>query len=89
MCAGLSHYVSPDRLQVINASIPKIVILTGDDDNLVHPSGSLRLKHGMPDAELVVWKQTGHALHLQCVKQFHPLLEKTIVEGRMRAAAQS
>ncbi|KAF8992925.1 Alpha/Beta hydrolase protein [Cyathus striatus] len=84
MSAGLTHYVSPERLRIISASIPKVTIVTGDVDNLVRPSGSYRLKEAMPEAELVQWKNTGHGLHTQRVKEFNALVEKTAREGKAR-----
>ncbi|KAF9563373.1 alpha/beta-hydrolase [Agrocybe pediades] len=47
MAAGLTHHVSPSRLSDIAANVPKIIILTGDEDNLVRPSGSMKIWHGM------------------------------------------
>jgi len=47
MAAGITHHVSAARLSDIAANIPKIVILTGDDDHLVRPSGSMGIWKGM------------------------------------------
>ena len=85
MVAGLTHYVSPDRLHHISRSIPKILILTGDDDHLVRPSGSFHLKKHMPEAEFIQWEKTGHAIHMQHVKRFNKLLERVFAEGRQHA----
>ncbi|KAI0093979.1 alpha/beta-hydrolase [Irpex rosettiformis] len=85
MVAGLTHYVSPDRLRQISKNIPKILILTGDDDHLVRPSGSVHLKEHMPEAEFVQWEKTGHAIHMQHVKRFNGLLERVFAEGKQHA----
>ena len=58
MAAALTHHVSPARLAAISKSIPKVVIITGDEDNLVLPSHSLELKASMPEAELIQWEGT-------------------------------
>ena len=84
MAAGLTHRVTPDRLQKISSSIPKVTIVTGDDDNLVAPSKSRRLKASMPEAELLEWEETGHGINHQRYRKFNELLEKTWEEGRRR-----
>ena len=85
MAAGLTHHVSPDRLHPISNTIPKVVIVTGDQDHLVHSSNSVYMKQHMPEAELVQWKDTGHGIHLQRRSQFTALLERVFEEGRERA----
>ena len=85
MAAALTHHVSADRLHHISRSIPKIVIVTGDQDHLVHSSNSVYLKQHMPEAELVEWKNTGHGIHLQRHSQFVAFLERVFEEGREAA----
>ena len=82
--AGVTHHVSPDRLRQISRSIPKVLILTGDEDYLVHPRNSFHLKKHMPEAEFVQWEGTGHGIHAQRPKRFNTLLEKVFEEGRQR-----
>ncbi|TFY65379.1 hypothetical protein EVG20_g5616 [Dentipellis fragilis] len=86
MWAGLGHRVTPDRLASISRSIPKVVILTGDEDNLVDPSNSQYLGKHMKEAELINWEGTGHGLQLQWSKRFNALLERVFEEGRQRVA---
>ncbi len=80
--APLVHYVSPARLQAISSTIPKIIILTGDNDNLVEPRNSFYLKQNMPEAELVQWENTGHAIHSQWPERLSALIERAVREGR-------
>ncbi|EJT98504.1 alpha/beta-hydrolase [Dacryopinax primogenitus] len=82
MAAALMHYVSPERLHKISKSIPKVTVLTGDEDNLVAPSNSLYLSKQMPEAEYVVWDHTGHALQQQWPTRFSELVERNIKEGK-------
>jgi pimeloyl-ACP methyl ester carboxylesterase len=85
MCAALTHYVSPDRLHQIAESIPKIYIVTGDDDNLVRPVGSDKIREGMkhPEkVEFIKWPKTGHAVHIQHEKKFNELVERACEEGK-------
>ncbi len=84
MAAGLSHRVSPERLNTISKSIPKVLILTGDKDHLVAPRNSRYLKQHMPEAELIEWAETGHGIHLQRKARFNSLLERVFQEGRER-----
>ena len=82
MAAGLTHNVAPARLSSIAKSVPKVLILTGDKDHLVNPSNSHYLKQHMPEAELVEWEGTGHAIHLQRKTRFNALLERVFKEGK-------
>lgn len=84
MAAALTHYVSPDRLAKISSNIPKVTIVTGDNDNLVDPSHSFYMKKHMPEAEFIQWENTGHAIHMQWPTRFNDLLENAFREGRRR-----
>lgn len=88
MAAGLTHNISPDRLRRISASIPKVLIVTGDHDNLVDPSNSHYMKEHMPEAELVEWKDAGHGIQVQFKEEFIALIERVVREGRERLASQ-
>ena len=82
MVAGLTHHCTPERLRTISKSIPKVVIVTGDEDHLVLPRNSFKLKAAMPEAEFVQWEQTGHGIHVQKMKEFNALIERACEEGR-------
>jgi len=84
MWAGMTHHVQPERLAQISKTIPKVLILTGDEDYLVRPSNSAHLKKHMPEAEYIVWENTGHVVSGQHVERFNTLLERTFVEGRAK-----
>lgn len=84
MAAALTHHVSQDRLHRISRNIPKVLILTGDDDHLVRPSNSVYLKKQMPEAEFVQWKDTGHGIHVEHKEEFNALLEKAFEEAKER-----
>ncbi|KAG6874020.1 hypothetical protein C0995_007977 [Termitomyces sp. Mi166 len=85
MAAALTHHCIPDRLRFISSSIPKVVILTGDIDNLVSPAHSLELKASMAEAEYIQWAETGHGIHIQRKNQFNELLERVFREGQERS----
>ena len=86
MVAGLTHSVSKEKLRKISGSIPKVTIVTGDEDHLVRPSMSHALKKSMPEAELVEWEGTGHGVHAQRRRWFNELIERTAREGRVRCS---
>jgi hypothetical protein len=48
MAAGMGHRVVPERLAKISKSVPKVTIVTGDDDHLVDPRNSEWLATCMP-----------------------------------------
>jgi pimeloyl-ACP methyl ester carboxylesterase len=78
MAAGLTHSVDEEGLRKISESIPKVTIVTGDEDQLVRPQMSREMKAAMGSAELVEWAGTGHALHCQWAKRFNGVVERTV-----------
>lgn len=89
MYAGLTHHVSPARLRKISSSIPKVLILTGDQDQVIRSSNSRHLHRHMPEAEFHWWEGTGHGITAQWKTRFMELLEKTFEEGRLLVAVAS
>ncbi len=89
MWAGFTHHVQSGRLAQISKAIPKVVILTGDEDHLVRPRNSAYLKKHMPEAEYVVWKDTGHGVCLQHVGRYNALLERVFQEGEAKMAGRN
>jgi len=88
MAAGLTHRVTGDRLKEISRLIPKVIVATGDDDHLVDPRQSRFIKENMPEAELVEFSGTGHAIHLQRPTDFNELVARAIREGRNRISGR-
>ncbi|KAG2366840.1 Alpha/Beta hydrolase protein [Suillus spraguei] len=89
ICAGLTHYVSPARLRKISSSIPKVLILTGDQDDVIRCSNSRYIHRHMPEAQFILWEGTGHGISMQWKTRFNELLEKTFEEGRLSVAVAS
>jgi pimeloyl-ACP methyl ester carboxylesterase len=85
MWAALTHHMQPERLGYISKMIPKTLILSGDQDDLVRPSNSEYLKKHMLEAEYLKWKDTGHVLSGQRVERFNVQLEAVFLEGEARA----
>jgi pimeloyl-ACP methyl ester carboxylesterase len=86
MWAALTHRVSAERLRAISATIPKVLIMTGDQDHLVSPHKSQYIKQQMPEAELLEMAVTGHAIQIQRSEKFNAALERAFEEGRQRAS---
>jgi pimeloyl-ACP methyl ester carboxylesterase len=87
MAAATTHYCTPEKLRRIDRSIPKIWILTGDEDNLIYPSNSFWLHKHMPEAEFEQWTHSGHGLVIQYPERFNERLDKVIQEAKRRIAA--
>ncbi|TDL27248.1 alpha/beta-hydrolase [Rickenella mellea] len=86
MAAGLTHHVTPARLNTISKGITKVTIVTGDDDHLVNPANSDYLKKNMPEAEFVKWENTGHGITTQRPVQFNQLVERVVRESRAKTS---
>jgi len=80
--AVLTHRITADRHRSIATTISKILILTGDQDDLVNPANSRELAERMPEAEYVKWTEAGHGLHVQWPERFNKLIERVVEEGR-------
>ncbi|KAJ6514539.1 alpha/beta-hydrolase [Mycena vulgaris] len=74
LAAALTHRVTADRLLRISETVPKTVILCGDEDFLMDLRHSRDLKACMPRAEFVQWAETGHGIHSQRPAEFRDLL---------------
>lgn len=87
LAAATTHHVTTQDLERINSSIPKICILSAKNDTLIPPDSSTNLKKHMPDAELVIWSESGHAIHSQFPTRFNELCSRIFTEGREAAGA--
>lgn len=47
------------------------------------------MKENMPEAELVEFSGTGHAVHLQRPREFNELIARVIREGRSRLSVEA
>lgn len=86
MSAALTHYVSPERLQGISGSIPKVIILSGAEDHLANMGvEGEKMKRYMPEAEYQCWEKTGHGISGQHKVRFNGTLERVFKEGNENA----
>ena len=93
--ATLTHYVSPARLAKIAHSVPKILVLTGDDDALVDAVNSKHIVEGFAsdntkgevNVEYAKWENTGHGIPAQWPDRTNALLEKVFEEGRAKSSS--
>ncbi|PLW53097.1 hypothetical protein PCANC_05820 [Puccinia coronata f. sp. avenae] len=81
--AAFMHCCSHDKLNKIafHLSPAKILVITGDADDVILPQRSLELHQHLPGSELIVIKNAGHALSYQITKQLHLILDRLVEEG--------
>ncbi|EGN96111.1 hypothetical protein SERLA73DRAFT_185663 [Serpula lacrymans var. lacrymans S7.3] len=82
MSAAYTHHCSDERLRTLSSTIPKVAIIGADQDKLVDSHNSIYLKKQMPEAELIMFEKTGHAISGQDVPRFNRTLERIFEEGR-------
>jgi len=87
--AALTHSVSPERLKTISEVIPSILIVTGDEDNLIWPVNSRYLHERLPGSQYEVFKGCGHGLPAQDPPRFNALLEAFIARTNARLAGSA
>jgi len=82
-CAAGLHHCPDAKLERVAADLQpaKIMVVTGDQDELVFPLRSLELSQKLPGSELIVFKDAGHLLCSQVPQQFNRLMERIIDEG--------
>ncbi|KAK0502851.1 Alpha/Beta hydrolase protein [Armillaria luteobubalina] len=89
MCSVLTHHVTPDRLRKISSSVSKVLLVTGDEDDLLKADKTFYLKRHTPEAELVQWENTGHAINYQRRRKFNALVERVVKEGREKVSKRN
>jgi PhoPQ-activated pathogenicity-related protein len=72
------HSVSIEQCGKISTAIPKVLVLTGDDDNLIHPVRSKELHNLLPGSEYIRIEGGGHAL-------VRPIVEASIASLSVRS----
>jgi len=96
--AATTHYVAPARLGRIAQTVPKVSVVSADEDYLIASAGSVRLIDGLlgessgkkegqnlTNVESVKWKNTGHAAQIQWPGKFNVMLERIFHEGQESA----
>ncbi|CAO1623689.1 unnamed protein product [Parajaminaea phylloscopi] len=86
--AVTTHHVSNKELLSIDGAVPSILIVTGDEDNLVKPVNSIHLKKWLPSARLEQLKGRGHAIQLQDPDLLNGLLGDNYKAGWEKSADQ-
>lgn len=72
---GFTHALNQWNIQAELAGITApVLILGGAEDPLVHPQALTRTAEGLPNAQLVIWPNTGHAPQLEHPEHFRKLL---------------
>jgi hypothetical protein len=82
MCAALTHHVNEERLHWIQETIPRITLVTGDQDALVNPRGTKRIWEAMtlePEVVYAEWetkpseRRVGNVELVRWEKTGHPI----------------
>lgn len=81
LAAVSRHRVTAEQLAEIESSVPKIGIVTGDQDKLINPKRSQELSEMMPKAEFWLVKNAGHALPSQIATEYNEWIEKLVREA--------
>lgn len=83
--AAMMHHCSYEQLGNIADDLhpAKILVITGDSDELVLPKRSLELHEHLPGSELIVVKNAGHALPCQITEDFNSIMDRVIEEGNL------
>jgi hypothetical protein len=68
-------------MKKIGETIPSVTIVTGDEDHLMKTEMSRTMKKAMQNAEFVEWKNTGHGIQAQRLREFNALVERTILRS--------
>lgn len=68
---ALNHWNIQAQLSQIT---PPVLIVGGAHDPLIHSQALARTAEGLPDAQLVIWPDTGHAPQLEHPQHFRELL---------------
>jgi pimeloyl-ACP methyl ester carboxylesterase len=66
---------SPDLEERLDAVTQPVLVITGDDDQIVPPEQSVRLAEELPNAELVIIPECGHVPQEECPQAFLAAVE--------------
>ncbi|KAI9456102.1 Alpha/Beta hydrolase protein [Boletus coccyginus] len=89
MAAAVTHGMTPDRLAKVSASVPKVLILSANEDILIPYTEGESLKRHMPEAEYQCWEKAGHAISGQYKERFNQLLEKVFKQANEAAGKRA
>ncbi|KAA1127594.1 hypothetical protein PGTUg99_001577 [Puccinia graminis f. sp. tritici] len=83
--AAMMHHCSYGKLEKIATDLhpAKILVITGDSDELVLPKRSPELHEHLPGSELIVVRNAGHALPYQISDEFNAIMDRVIKEGNL------
>jgi pimeloyl-ACP methyl ester carboxylesterase len=71
---------SPDLEDRLNEVTLPVLVITGDDDQIVPPEQSIRLAEELPNAELVVIPNCGHVPQEECPQAFLAAVEAFVAD---------
>jgi len=71
MSAFNGHHLTDSELQTLKEKNIKTLLFTGDQDEMVSPTNSYKMKEQL-GAELVVYEGAGHGINEQCEDKIYP-----------------
>ena len=84
-----THNVTLDQLAEISKSVNgNVLVVTGDEDILVHMANSRRLHEGLK-GELMIFKGAGHGAFEQCANEVNAAIEKLVLKASKSAPTQA
>lgn len=79
------HYMGPERLKVLGAEIPDILVVTGDNDALIEHKHSDVLVDGIGGTvRKILFPGVGHCLQFEVVDEYHTMLEEFILHAQKK-----
>lgn len=83
LSAALSHSCPRPALARIDQLLQpaKILVITGDKDQIINPARSIELHRALPHSEYLLIPRAGHAICSQLPDQFNAILERVMDEG--------
>mmetsp|Transcript_4585 Transcript_4585/g.6835 ORF Transcript_4585/g.6835 Transcript_4585/m.6835 type:complete len:419 (-) Transcript_4585:105-1361(-) len=81
--AVVSHYVSWDRLKQLRSYNLQVLVVSGDQDNLVNPSNS-RMLSDILDGRWLHFKDGGHGVNEQYADKVNEAIEECIIQSEKK-----
>ncbi|GAA5845385.1 hypothetical protein JCM11251_005652, partial [Rhodosporidiobolus azoricus] len=86
--AVLSHYVTPAQLASIGEKVPRVAIIHGDEDELIHVERGNALHKAIPNSTLKIVPHAGHALPSQITEEYNDWVKGIVQEAHRAQGVQ-
>ncbi|GAA5891988.1 hypothetical protein JCM6882_007430 [Rhodosporidiobolus microsporus] len=79
--AALSHHVPAAKLASIGENVPRVAVVHGEEDEMIHVSKGKALHEGIPNSTLLLIPTGGHALPSQITDQYNDWVRGVVEEA--------